>query len=86
LALFSVSAGQVLKRTVFCPYCKTHYLFALRAIANNSELKCHGYGGSIRISDGVYELLVNDVRITLAAIDSIQSAAAFISSHRIFRF
>jgi hypothetical protein len=50
----------------------------LRAIAHNPELRCHGCGRSIRLSDRVYEALLRDVRNTLDEIDS----ASFISAHR----
>jgi hypothetical protein len=32
-----------------------------RAIADNPELSCHGCGGSVRLSDRVYEPLLSDV-------------------------
>jgi len=40
-----LDAGTVLKRYVLCPHCVENYLFTLRAIAYNPELKCHGCGG-----------------------------------------
>jgi hypothetical protein len=46
------------------------YLFTLRAIADNPELRCHGCGGSIRLSDRVYEPLLSDVGNALDEIDS----------------
>ena len=66
----AVDTGTVFKRPVLCPHCKKDYLFTLRAIADTPELNCHGCGGSIRLSDGVYEPLLSDVRNTLDAIDS----------------
>jgi transcription elongation factor Elf1 len=66
-----LDAGQVLKRAVLCPHCNEDYLFTLRTIANNSELKCPGCGNRISISDSVYEPLVNDVRNVLSAMDSV---------------
>ena len=65
-----LDTGKVFKRFVFCPHCKEDYLFTLRAIANNLELKCHGCGGSIRLSDRAYESLLRDVRNTLSGIDT----------------
>lgn len=76
----SLDAGKVLKRSVLCPHCNEHYLFALRAIANNPDLKCHGCGGNIRIRDSTHEELIRNVRNTLAAIDAIQIAPSFISA------
>jgi len=54
------------------------YLFTLRAIADNPELRCYGCGNSIRLGDSVYEPLVSDVRTTLEAIDS--APPSFISA------
>jgi len=76
-----LDAGTVLKRSVLCPLCNEDYLFTLRAIADNPELKCHGCGSSIRLCDGVYESLLSEVRNTLEAIDSIQLAPFFVSRH-----
>ena len=76
-----LDAGTVLKRSVLCPHCNEDYLFTLRAIVDNPELKCHGCGSSIRLCDGVYESLLSEVRNTLEAIDSIQLAPFFISRH-----
>ena len=45
------NSGTVFKRYVLCLHCKGDYLFTLRAIAHNPELRCHGCGGSIRLSD-----------------------------------
>ncbi|MFZ1192194.1 MAG: hypothetical protein WAO16_24985, partial [Pseudolabrys sp.] len=73
-------AGMVFKRYVLCPHCKEDYLFTLRAIAQNPELRCHGCGGSIRLSDRVYEALLSDVRNTLDEID--YAPPSFISAHR----
>ena len=74
-----LDAGLVLKRNVLCPHCKEDYLFTLRAIACNPELRCHGCGGSIRLSDRAYEPLLNDARNTLDEIDS--APPSFISAH-----
>ena len=41
-----LDAGTVFKRYFLCPHCKEDYLFTLRAIAHNPELRCHGCGGS----------------------------------------
>ena len=76
-----LDAGTVLKRSVLCPHCNEDYLFTLRAIVDNPELKCHGCGSSIRLCDGVYESLLSEVRNTLEAIDSIQLAPFFASRH-----
>jgi len=74
-----LDAGAVLKRPVLCPHCNEDYLFTLRAIADNPELSCHGCGGSIRLSDRVFEPLLRDVRNTL---DEIASAPpSFISAY-----
>jgi hypothetical protein len=42
-----LDTGTVFKRSVLCPHCNEDYLFTLRAIADNPELKCRGCGGSI---------------------------------------
>ena len=73
-----LDTGTVFKRSVLCPHCNEDYLFTLRAIADNSELRCYGCGGSIRLSDSVYEPLVSDVRNSLEAIDS--APPSFISA------
>jgi DNA-directed RNA polymerase subunit RPC12/RpoP len=69
-----LDAGAVLKRHVLCLHCGEDYLFTLRGIANNPELRCHGCGGSIRLCDRVYEPLLSDVRNALSEIDSVQSS------------
>ena len=74
-----LDAGRVLKRSVLCPHCNEEYLFTLRAIARNSELRCYGCGGSIRLFDRVYEPLLSDVRNTLHEIDS--ASPSFISAY-----
>jgi hypothetical protein len=76
-----LDAGKVLKRSVLCPHCNEDYLFTLRAIAGNPELRCHGCGGSIYLGDRVYEPILREVRNTLEAIHSAQSAPSFISAH-----
>jgi DNA-directed RNA polymerase subunit RPC12/RpoP len=65
-----LDSGAIFKRSVFCSACKEEYLFTLRAIADNSELKCFGCGSRIDISDSAYEPLLRDVKATL---DSIQA-------------
>jgi hypothetical protein len=60
------------------PHCNEDYYFALRAIANNPELKCLGCGGRIPLSDRIYEPLLSDVRNILEAIDS--AALSFVST------
>ncbi len=74
-----LDTGTVFKQSVFCPHCNENYLFTLRAIADNPELKCHGCGGSIRLRDSVYKPLLSEVRNTLEAIDSVQLAPFLIS-------
>ena len=76
-----LDTGTVYKRSVLCPHCNEDYLFTLRAIADNPELKCHGCRGSIHLRGSVYESLLSEVRNTLEAIDSIQLAPFFISRH-----
>jgi hypothetical protein len=73
-----LDAGSVLKRLVLCPHCNVDYLFTLRVIVDNTELRCPGCGGSICLRDSVYEPLVSDVRNSLAAIDS--APPSFISA------
>jgi hypothetical protein len=76
-----LDAGRVLKRSVLCLHCNEDYLFTLRAIADNPELKCYGCGGRIRLRDSIYEPLVSEVRNAIEAIDSAaQSAPSFISA------
>ena len=36
-----LDAGTVLKRSVLCTHCNEAYLFTLRAIADNPELRCY---------------------------------------------
>ena len=68
-AIMDLDTGAVFKRSVVCPHCNEDYLFTLRAIAENPELKCHGCRNNICLRDSVYEPLVNDVRKILEAID-----------------
>jgi hypothetical protein len=63
-----LDAGRVLKRPVLCPHCNEEYLFTLRAIADNPELRCYGCGGTICLRDSIFEQLVSDVRNSLEAI------------------
>jgi hypothetical protein len=77
-----LNAGAVLKRYVLCPHCGEDYLFTLRGIANNPELRCHGRGGSTRLCDRVYEPLLRNVRNAISEIDSVQSS--FISARPSF--
>jgi hypothetical protein len=79
-SVMGLDTGTVFKRSVSCPHCNEDYLFTLRAIADNPELKCLGCGGSIRLSDSAYERLLSEVRNTLEAIDSAQLAPTFISA------
>ncbi len=74
-----LDAGQVLKRPVLCRHCHEERLFTLRDITENPQLKCYGCGHSICISDSIYDPLIREIRNTLAAIDSIQSAPSFIN-------
>jgi hypothetical protein len=77
--VMGLDAGIVLKRSVRCLHCNEDYLFTLRAIADNPELRCHGCGRSIRLSDRVYEPLLSDVGNALDEIDS--APPSFISAH-----
>lgn len=74
-----LDAGQVLKRPVLYRHCHEERLFTLRDITENPQLKCHGCGNSICISDNIYSSLIREIRNTLAAIDSIQAASSFIN-------
>ena len=78
--VMGLDTGVIFKRPVLCPHCNEDYLFTLRAIAYNQELRCHGCGGSIRLSDRVYELLLSDVRNTLDAIDCAQLVPSLFSA------
>jgi hypothetical protein len=75
-----LDTGTVFKRSVLCPHCNEDYLFTLRAIADNPELKCRGCGGSIRLGDSVYKPLLTEVRNTLEAIDTAQLTPIFVSA------
>jgi len=77
-SVMGLDTGSVFKRPILCPHCNEDYLFTLRAIADNPELRCCGCGNSIRLGDSVYEPLVSDVRTTLEAIDS--APPSFISA------
>jgi hypothetical protein len=50
--------------------------FALRTIAESSELKCPSCGSTICLGNGDYEPLLRDVKHTLQDIDSASLAAA----------
>jgi hypothetical protein len=78
ISVMYLDAGSVLKRYVLCPHCKDNFLFTLRAIACNTELRCHGCDGDIRLSERVYEPLLSDVRNALSQIDS--TSPTFISA------
>ena len=78
-SVMGLDAGRVLTRSVLCPHCNEDYIFTLRDIADNPELRCHGCGGSIRLSDRAYEPLLSDVRNTLDEIDS--APPSFVSAH-----
>ena len=78
-SVMGLDAGRVLKRSVLCPHCNEDYLFTLRAIADNPELRCYGCGGSIRLCDRVYEPLLRDVENALEEIDT--APPSFISAH-----
>src|SRR5262249_131382 len=45
-SVMGLDVGRVLKRSVACSQCSEDHLFTLRAIASNTELRCHGCGGS----------------------------------------
>jgi hypothetical protein len=76
-----LDTGTVFKRSVLCPDCNEDYLFTLRAIADNPELKCLGCGGSIRLGDSMYKPLLSEVRNTLEAVDTAQLTPTFVSVH-----
>src|SRR5215471_3337009 len=80
-SVMGLDAGRVIKRSVFCLHCNEDYLFTLRAIADNPELKCYGCGGSIRLRDSVYQPLLSEVRNTLGAVDTAQLTPTFVSVH-----
>ena len=67
-SVMGLDTGTVFKRSVLCPHCNEEYLFTLRAIADNPELKCYGCGGAICLRDSIFEQLVSDVRNSLEAI------------------
>jgi DNA-directed RNA polymerase subunit RPC12/RpoP len=71
VGVMCVDAGQVLKRAVLCRRCNEDYLFTLRAIAEQAELRCPACGHSIAIRDHAYEPLVSHVRNVLTAMDSV---------------
>jgi hypothetical protein len=68
----AVDTSKVFKRSVACRCCNQAYLFNLRAIANNPELKCPGCGNSIDISDDAYRPLVSQVTAMIAAIECVE--------------
>ncbi len=74
-----LDAGTVLKRSVLCPHCYEDYLFTLRAIADNPELRCPGCSGSIPLSDRAYGPLLSDVGSALDEIDS--APPSFVSAN-----
>ena len=67
-SVMGLDTGTVFKRSVLCPHCNEEYLFTLRAIADNPELRCYGCGGTICLRDRIFEQLVSDVRNSLEAI------------------
>jgi DNA-directed RNA polymerase subunit RPC12/RpoP len=78
-SVMGLDAGRVLKRSVLCSHCNEDYLFTLRTIAGNPELRCPGCGGSIHLSDRAYEPLLSDVGNALDEIDS--GPPSFVSAH-----
>jgi DNA-directed RNA polymerase subunit RPC12/RpoP len=76
-----LDAGRVLKRSVLCPRCEQDYLFTLRTIAENPQLRCPGCGTRIGLGQPVHKPLVSEVRNLLEAIDCAQLAPSFISPH-----
>jgi DNA-directed RNA polymerase subunit RPC12/RpoP len=64
-----LDAGKVLKRSVLCSRCKEDYLFTLRSIAEDSQLRCPGCGAAIGIGEPLHEPLVNEVKNLVEAID-----------------
>lgn len=69
--VMGLDAGQVLKRAVLCRHCYEDYLFTLRAIAEQPELKCPSCRNTIDLRGEAYQPLVSDVRNLLTAMDSI---------------
>jgi uncharacterized protein (DUF983 family) len=65
----ALDTGKVFKRPVFCPHCYEDYLFALRAIAENTRLKCPSCGGAIDIANPGYDALVRDVKNILERLE-----------------
>jgi hypothetical protein len=78
-----LDAGRVLKRSVLCPHCNEEYLFTLRTIANR-ELRCHGCGGSVHLSDRVYGPLLSDVGSALDEIDSAPPSSSLRITNPLF--
>jgi DNA-directed RNA polymerase subunit RPC12/RpoP len=79
VSVMGLDAGRVFKRLVLCLHCSEDYLFTLRAIAGNQELRCPGCGGSIRLSDRAYEQLLSDVGNALDEIDC--APPSFVTAH-----
>jgi DNA-directed RNA polymerase subunit RPC12/RpoP len=71
----------VLKRSVLCSRCKEDYLFTLRSIAEDSQLRCPGCGTAIAIGEPLHEPLVTEVRNLVEAIDC--APPSFIFPHPI---
>ena len=63
-----VDTGRVFKQRVYCPSCHDHYLFTLRAIAEETALVCPGCGFHILVSEEPYQHIVTSVRETLEEI------------------
>ena len=76
-----LDAGKVLKRSVLCFRCKEDYLFTLRSIAEDSQLRCPGCGAAIGIGEPLHEPLVKEVRNLVEAIDCAQSTPSSIFPH-----
>jgi hypothetical protein len=66
-----LDTGAICKRPVLCPECKEEYLFTLRMIADNANLRCFGCGGMINMGSRYYEPLQREVRETLKSIDEV---------------
>jgi DNA-directed RNA polymerase subunit RPC12/RpoP len=74
-----LDACKVLKRSVLCSRCKEDYLFTLRSIAEDSQLRCPGCGAAIGIGEPLHESLVTEIRNLVEAIDC--APPSFISPH-----
>ncbi len=63
-----VLTRNVVKHTVFCFSCQQEYLFTLRSIAEEDELRCFGCGNMINTRERRYSSLRDDVTKILDAL------------------